>query len=103
MDREYLKDVWNSVWEEGLTEQEVQKLYFEKLEKETDEIVGEIFSKVSIEVPKNLVDSMLSMSQSIIETDADDLDDFTDDVGQDLEQLPAPDSDSESETVTSPD
>ena len=34
MDREYLKDVWNSVWEEGLTEQEVQKLYFEKLEKE---------------------------------------------------------------------
>ncbi len=33
MDREYLKDVWNSVWEEGLTEQEVQKLYFEKLEK----------------------------------------------------------------------
>ena len=34
MDREYLKNVWNSVWEEGLTEQEVQKLYFEKLEKE---------------------------------------------------------------------
>ena len=34
MDRQYLKDVWNSVWEEGLTEQEVQKLYFEKLEKE---------------------------------------------------------------------
>ena len=33
MDREYLKNVWNSVWEEGLTEQEVQKLYFEKLEK----------------------------------------------------------------------
>ena len=34
MDRQYLKDVWNSVWEEGLTEQEVQKLYFDKLEKE---------------------------------------------------------------------
>jgi hypothetical protein len=34
MDKQYLKDVWNSVWEEGLTEQEVQKLYFEKLEKE---------------------------------------------------------------------
>ena len=33
MDKQYLKDVWNSVWEEGLTEQEVQKLYFEKLEK----------------------------------------------------------------------
>jgi hypothetical protein len=70
-----------------------------KLKKETDEIVGEIFSKVSIEVPKTLVDSMLSMSQSIIEADADDLDDFADDVGQDLEQLPAPDSDSESETM----
>ncbi len=34
MDKQYLKDVWNSVWEEGLSEQEVQKLYFEKLEKE---------------------------------------------------------------------
>ena len=34
MDKQYLKDVWNSVWEEGLTEKEVQKLYFEKLEKE---------------------------------------------------------------------
>ena len=34
MDKQYLKEVWNSVWEEGLTEQEVQKLYFENLEKE---------------------------------------------------------------------
>ena len=34
LDKQYLKEVWNSVWEEGLTEQEVQKLYFEKLEKE---------------------------------------------------------------------
>ena len=34
MDKQYLKEVWNSVWEEGLTEQEVQKLYFEKLERE---------------------------------------------------------------------
>ena len=33
MDKQYLKEVWNSVWEEGLNEQEVQKLYFEKLEK----------------------------------------------------------------------
>mgnify|MGYP001288079046 CR=1 FL=1 len=33
MDKQYLKSVWNSVWEEGLTEQEVQKLYFEELEK----------------------------------------------------------------------
>jgi hypothetical protein len=39
------------------------------------------------------------MSQSIIEADADDLDDFPDDVEQNLEQLPAPDSDSESETM----
>jgi hypothetical protein len=39
------------------------------------------------------------MSQSIIEADADDFDDFADDVEQNLEQLPAPDSDSESETM----
>ena len=71
----------------------------EKLKKETDEIVGEIFSKVSIEVPKTLVDSMLSMSQSIIESDGDDLGDLEDDIAPELEQLPAPDSDSESETI----
>ncbi len=72
----------------------------EKLEKETDEIVGEIFSKVSIEVPKNIVDSMLSMSQSIIESNADDLNDLGDlekDTVLELEQLTAPDTDSESE------
>ena len=71
----------------------------EKLKKETDEIVSEIFSKVSIEVPKDLLDSMLSMSQSIIESNADDLDDVgdpEDDAALELEQLPAPDSDSES-------
>ena len=71
----------------------------EKLKKETDEIVGEIFSKVSIEVPKTLVDSMLSMSQSIIESDTDELGEFADDVVQDVKQLPAPDSTSESEII----
>ena len=30
---EYLIEVWNSVWEEGLTELEVQKRYFTKLDK----------------------------------------------------------------------
>ena len=76
----------------------------EKLKKETSEIVGEIFSKVSIEVPKNLLDSMLSTSQSIIESDANDLDDLgdlEDDAALELEQLAAPDSDSESETTDS--
>jgi len=74
----------------------------EKLKKETDEIVSEIFSKVSIEVPKTLVDSMLAMSQSIIESDGDDLDDLgdlEDDIAPELEQLPASDSDSESEAM----
>ncbi|MDB2619371.1 hypothetical protein N9Y18_03885 [Litoricolaceae bacterium] len=74
----------------------------EKLKKETDEIVSEIFSKVSIEVPKDLLDSMLSMSQSIIESNADGLDnvgDPEDDAALELEQLPAPDSDSESEAM----
>ena len=74
----------------------------EKLKKETDEIVGEIFSKVRIEVPKTLVDSMLSMSQSIIESDGDDLDDLGDlenHIAPELEQLPASDSDSESEAT----
>ena len=34
MDKKYLKSVWNSVWKEELSEEEVQKLYFENLERE---------------------------------------------------------------------
>ena len=33
INKEYLKEVWNSVWEEGLSELEVQKRYFAKLDK----------------------------------------------------------------------
>ena len=33
IDKKYLKEVWNSVWEEGLSELEVQKRYFAKLVK----------------------------------------------------------------------
>jgi len=34
IDKDYLKKVWNSVWEKGLTELEVQQRYFAKLDKE---------------------------------------------------------------------
>ncbi len=34
LDKNYLKKVWDSVWEEDLSELEVQKLYFAKLDKE---------------------------------------------------------------------
>ena len=33
INKKYLTEVWNSVWEEGLTELEVQKRYFDKLDK----------------------------------------------------------------------
>ena len=33
INKKYLTEVWNSVWEEGLTELEVQKRYFTKLDK----------------------------------------------------------------------
>ena len=33
INKEYLIGVWNSVWEEGLTELEMQKRYFAKLDK----------------------------------------------------------------------
>ena len=33
INKEYLIKMWNSVWEEGLTELEVQKRYFIKLDK----------------------------------------------------------------------
>ena len=32
--KEYLKKIWDSVWEDGLTELDVQKRYFNKLDKE---------------------------------------------------------------------
>ena len=34
IDKDYLKELWNSVWEKGLTELEVQQRYFAKLDKE---------------------------------------------------------------------
>ena len=69
----------------------------EKLSKETTEIVDQLFSKVGIEVPKSLVDSMLSMTQSITDLDdLDELDDLDNAAVQLLEELPAPDIDSES-------
>ena len=33
INKEYLMEIWNSVWEEGLTELEVQKRYFDELDK----------------------------------------------------------------------
>ena len=33
IDKVYLKEVWNSLWEEGLSELELQKRYFAKLDK----------------------------------------------------------------------
>ena len=36
IDQQYLWDVLNSVWEEGLTELEVQRRYFSILEKELE-------------------------------------------------------------------
>ena len=58
IDKEYLKEVWNSVWEEGLTELEVQKRYFTKLNKELkgeDRFhlieIGRKIGELEIEVP----------------------------------------------------
>ena len=34
LDKEYLKEIWDSVWEENLSEIEVQRKYFAKLDKE---------------------------------------------------------------------
>ena len=36
IDKEYLKEVWNSVWEKGLSEYEVQRRYFARLDKELE-------------------------------------------------------------------
>ena len=83
----------SSLYEIG-QELETPTASIEKLSKETTEIVDQLFSKVGIEVPKGLVDSMLSMTQSI--TDLDDLDDLDNGAVQLLEELPAADIDSKS-------
>ena len=72
----------------------------EKLKTETSEIVDEIFAKVGMDVPSTLIDSMLSMTYSISEdetTIGDDLDNEMDD--DSTLELPAPDSETESENA----
>ncbi len=34
MDKDYLKQIWNSVWDEDLSELEIQRRYFAKLDQE---------------------------------------------------------------------
>ncbi len=71
----------------------------EKLKVETGEIVDELFSKVGMTAPNTLVDSMLSMTQSIsegeFETPEFDQDKQTDESAR----LPAPSSDTELENA----
>ena len=72
----------------------------EKLKTETSEIVDEIFAKVGMDVPSTLIDSMLSMTYSISEDEStidDDLDNEMDD--DSTLELPAPDSETESENT----
>ena len=38
MDKKFLKKIWDSVWEKGLTELEIQKRYYIRLDKE---LIGE--------------------------------------------------------------
>ena len=72
----------------------------EKLKKETSEIVDEIFAKVSIDVPTTLIDSMLSMTYSISEDEANIDDDLDDELTNDHTfQLPSPSSETEPENV----
>jgi hypothetical protein len=67
----------------------------EKLKKETNEIVNELFSKAGMTAPDNLIDSMLSMTHSISESELE-----IDYLDQEAEtektaQLPAPASETE--------
>tara|TARA_S200000501_G_scaffold348936_1_gene364618 strand:- start:483 stop:854 length:372 start_codon:yes stop_codon:yes gene_type:complete len=53
MDKDYLKEVWDSVWENGLTELELQQRYFAKLDKE---LKGE--DRFHLTVIKRKIDEM---------------------------------------------
>lgn len=68
----------------------------EKLKQETSEIVDEIFTKVSLDVPTTLIDSMLSMTYSISEDESTVDDDLDDELTNDqTPQLPSPSSETE--------
>jgi len=72
----------------------------EKLKTETSEIVDEIFAKVGMDVPSTLIDSMLSMTYSISEDESTFDDDLDDEMDNDSTlELPAPDSETESENT----
>jgi len=72
----------------------------EKLKTETGEIVDEIFAKVGMDVPSTLIDSMLSMTYSISEDESTFDDDLDDEMDNDSTlELPAPDSETESENT----
>ena len=72
----------------------------EKLKTETSEIVDEIFAKVGMDVPSTLIDSMLSMTYSISEDESTIDDDLDNEMDNDSTlELPAPDSETESENT----
>ncbi len=72
----------------------------EKLKSETSEIVDEIFAKVGMDVPSTLIDSMLSMTYSISEDESTIDDDLDNEMDNDSTlELPAPDSETESENT----
>jgi len=68
----------------------------ENLKKETSEIVDEIFTKVNLDVPTTLIDSMLSMTYSISEDESTVEDDLDDELTNDhTPRLPSPSSETE--------
>ena len=72
----------------------------EKLKTETSEIVDEIFAKVGMDVPSTLIDSMLSMTYSVSEDESTIDDDLDNEMDNDSTlELPAPDSETESENT----
>lgn len=72
----------------------------EKLKSETSEIVDELFAKVGMDVPSTLIDSMLSMTYSISEDESTIDDDLDNEMDNDSTlELPAPDSETESENT----
>jgi len=58
LDKDFLKKVWDSVWEENLSEMEVQRKYFAKLDKELKGedrfhliALGRKINKLEIKIP----------------------------------------------------
>lgn len=78
MDKKYLREIWISVWEEGLTELEVQQRYYKELSKKLKGEDRRYLLNVSkiiedLELEKDYTDDLPFENKDIIDEDEENI------------------------------